>query len=157
MSSARSRGGATRPFSGGGNPGGSLFGDVEPWKTNGTSAGTRQVADLKPGLPSSSPISPVSFRGQVAFIATDLNDSVWITDGTAAGTKAITSSRCFSLMPVDDKLFMACDDPVTGQDLWASDGTEAGTRRVRDLPPGFIGDLTAAESWLYFRDDSSNV
>ena len=71
----------------------------EPWISDGTTAGTRQIADLRPGL---SPIgdaassSPERFTamGATAYFwanASGTGHDLWRTDGTAAGTTKLAS------------------------------------------------------------------
>ncbi len=63
----------------------------EPWVTDGTTAGTRLLADLVPGAEASFPglFAPLG-DGLVLFGTNDaaIGTRHWITDGTAAGTRA---------------------------------------------------------------------
>jgi ELWxxDGT repeat protein len=61
---------------------------TELWRTDGTTAGTQQVLDLRPGVQSSlAQLEAVSFGAHLYFAASGNGDTeVWRTDGTAAGT-----------------------------------------------------------------------
>jgi ELWxxDGT repeat protein len=67
-------------------PGGQGY---EPWVTDGTPGGTRQLADLCAGGCSSFPVfsAPV-IHGQVLFYA---GGNLWGTDGTAGGTRLLAT------------------------------------------------------------------
>ncbi len=120
---------------------------AEPWISDGTPGGTREILDLAPGFLSGGFASPMRTGNGVAFFG---NDGLTIprgyfglfrTDGTAAGTyrigslqfKAAPSMTC----PLGGKraLFWGWDDPH-GQELWVTDGTARGTFLVADLSPG---------------------
>lgn len=119
----------------------------EPWVTDGTSAGTRLLRDVRPGAAGSSPSQAhaVSFRGRVWFNADDgiTGSELWQTDGTPAGTRL-----AFDLVPGPDStdprplavlgertMVLTASTPATGRELCLSDGTAAGTAIV-DLTPG---------------------
>jgi ELWxxDGT repeat protein len=66
-------------------------------------------------------------------------EQLWITDGTAAGTrmvKAFAGGSIQWLTMVGAKVFFTADDGVHGSELWTSDGTAAGTVLIRDINPG---------------------
>jgi ELWxxDGT repeat protein len=69
-------------------------GDAELWTSNGNSAGTRLVKDIRAGAGASSPkdfmINPVT--GVVLFTADDgvVGDELWMTNGTADGTALVS-------------------------------------------------------------------
>jgi ELWxxDGT repeat protein len=141
----------------------------ELWISDGTEAGTYLLADLWPGtynpypgsgdMPGSS--SPVNFTelgdGRALFTATDRDrgTELWITDGTADGTRivadlwrgtsipypgadptAASSSPGNILALGDGRALFAADDGVHGRELWITDGTEAGTYLLADLWEG---------------------
>ncbi len=60
----------------------------ELWKSDGTSAGTVLVCDIRPGASSASPSSLTDVNGTLYFQANDgTNGSeLWKSDGTSAGT-----------------------------------------------------------------------
>jgi ELWxxDGT repeat protein len=126
---------------------------VEPWVTDGTTAGTRRLLDVNPGRASSSPWQFTRARGGTYFVVTSPSRQLWRTDGTEVGTVLVKdfgprpatppfhAADPFDLTPVDDTLFFTVDDGAHGRELWVTDGTENGTRLVVDLNPG------AASSW----------
>lgn len=106
------------------------------WLTDGTTAGTRAVAEL------------VDFREQAAVAGDRLIFSggpypyhePWVSDGTAAGTHQLvglrpgrqgSSPENFVSFGPSRVLFTA--ETERGVELWITDGTAAGTRLVRDV------------------------
>ena len=144
----------------------------EPWVTDGTKAGTHLLAALAPGVTSQGYQSPgltdpavrgsyFTVKGSRAedfglldpahalFSAFDPSGTLrlWITDGTAAGTRIVTTAVApynYSVpTPLGDgrALFsgMGTFPNNTGNELWVTDGTAAGTRQVTDINPGTAG------------------
>jgi len=120
----------------------------ELWSTDGTEAGTTQVADINAGPGSSSPSHFAVLNGKLLFNATDPRSGteLWTSDGTAAGTRLLADIRLgtASSSPGDrivfgDKMIFAADDGVHGNELWVTDGTSAGIRLLKDLFPGPVG------------------
>lgn len=83
-------------------------------------------------------------KGYKAFFAADNGtngEELWVTDGTAAGTKMVkdiypgaTGSNITWLTRFNDKVvFAATDSEDYGNELWISDGTEEGTYMVADI------------------------
>jgi ELWxxDGT repeat protein len=78
---------------------------------------------------------------QAFFAATDAahGEELWVTDGTAAGTKLVkdikpgeAGSDINWMARFNDQVVFAADDGG-GMELWLSDGTEAGTRLVKQI------------------------
>ncbi len=148
----------------------------ELWVTDGTEAGTRLVADVwegggsgNPGgvsylLPPSPPRGPpygpptgpggifALGDGRALFSATDpaRGTELWITDGTAAGTRLVedinrdaqgfAGSNPSHFAALDDgRVVFAADDGANGAEPWITDGTSGGTRLLRDINPGEAG------------------
>lgn len=127
---------------------------IEPWITDGTPQGTRQLADILPGPASS--LRPTStreidqkvfavFRGRAYFAAEGPGSGreLWATDGTTAGTVLVAdldpgpgSSWPEMLGVMNGRLWLCAFTPATGRELWSTDGTAAGTRLLVDLEPG---------------------
>jgi ELWxxDGT repeat protein len=114
---------------------------VEPWKSDGTEAGTVLVKDINPGSDGSLHASNFQFganvNGTVFFSADDgaIGFELWKSDGTTAGTVLVkdispgsASSDPFWLAGVNGTLFFN----AFGVQLWMSDGTTAGTVPVQD-------------------------
>lgn len=119
--------------------------DGEPWKTDGTVAGTQLIKDLNPlgG-------SRTKFFGHIGnigfFTANDgvHSDQIWRTDGTAAGTFSLATGTQYiniSSVVMNNILYFVSDDGSHGNELWRSDGTAVGTTMVKDIIPGFGGSL----------------
>ncbi|HET9766152.1 MAG TPA: ELWxxDGT repeat protein [Thermoanaerobaculia bacterium] len=103
---------------------------AELWTTDGTAAGTRLVADVAPGVASSSPRALAAGGGAVFFAAHDgvHGFELWKSDGSAAGTRLVhdiapgaASSYPTQLMVAGPRLYFAADDRVAGEELWALD------------------------------------
>lgn len=119
---------------------------TEPWRTDGTAAGTWRVADLSPGSTSSSPRGFMASGDRVYFAAIDAThgSEPWVTDGTEAGTHLLAdifpgaiSSACNFLAP-DGRggAFFSASRAAFDKGLWHTDGTAAGTERIADVDPG---------------------
>jgi len=120
----------------------------ELWRSDGTAAGTRRFADPaldpQPPVPSSPFLSTgpllASLPGMVFFNATDdsgpqLHDELWVSDGTATGTRQLTdassalSSSPASLTAGSGRVFFQTTSPTSGAtSLWSSTGTAATTQ-----------------------------
>ncbi|QDT71734.1 ELWxxDGT repeat protein [Lacipirellula limnantheis] len=115
----------------------------ELWTTDGSSAGTTMVTDLRPGAANTYIHDLVNFGGTLYFVASDdvAGAEVRKTDGTADGTvllkdirAGIGNSTPSELTVAGGKLYFTTSDPtdVVGPDinreLWVSDGSSGGTR-----------------------------
>lgn len=122
------------------------------WATDGTPAGTREVAEL-PGDAMYTELAAVS--GDRLFFTThgyeeyDQGEvALWATDGTPAGTRVLRTTQFYdggmdAWQTAGGLLFFRSGDRGRGEELWRSDGTEAGTGRVADLRPGRKGSVPA--------------
>jgi ELWxxDGT repeat protein len=145
-------------------------GDTELWVTDATTAGTRQVANIR-GQGLSSDPGPVTRLGDrlYFFAYTDgRGDELWSTDGTAAGTSLVVDAAPSvaslanpgaPLVRWGDKLYFqmigsnAYNDIVLG----VTDGTAAGTGRVFAAgsagAPKVLSTLNATPFGLAFAGD----
>ncbi|SEL42628.1 ELWxxDGT repeat-containing protein [Stigmatella aurantiaca] len=130
----------------------------ELWMSDGTPAGTRLVADLRPGAESSDPSGLTVMGGQVYFVADagSLGRELWRTDGTPAGTvpvKDIAPGTPTS-SPGNLKVFNGLLYFSANGELWRSDGTPEGTVLFKGvLSDNFRGspeNLTVAGNQLFF-------
>lgn len=121
------------------------------WVSDGTEAGTQLVLDLFPDEePYQAPYVAASAEagGFAYFVlgvyrgASDVDYSLWRTDGTAAGTVRLLPegeaqlSRYVGLTALGNQVYFAASDGIHGQELWKTDGTSAGTRMVADIAAG---------------------
>lgn len=123
---------------------------------------TALVLDIWPGIGGSSPEHLTAVGSLLFFTAEDgtRGRELWVSDGTAAGTRLVRDLRANGSSAPDHllahagALFFAADDGVHGRELWRSDGTASGTAMVRDLRTGSASSnpahLASASSGLYF-------
>jgi ELWxxDGT repeat protein len=139
----------------------------ELWKSNGTSAGTILIRDVRPSIETSTPLNLVNVNGTLFFTAFDgtTGRELWKTNGTSAGTVLVRDIRpggnnAFpgSLTNVNGTLYFTAFDDAHGVELWKSNGTSSGTILVRDILPGiknsnptYGGSLTNVNGLLFFR------
>lgn len=99
----------------------------EVWSTDGTLAGTFASLDIAPGAASSqtSDFAPVGASTLLAFSAVVPGESrsLWLTDGTAAGTQRVNGLTLTGpggrVTRSGTDLLLAADDGVHGQELYA--------------------------------------
>jgi ELWxxDGT repeat protein len=138
---------------------------TEPWRSDGTRAGTKLVREIHTGRQSatcapqgaecgtfpagSDPRSFVTI-GRTTFLVANhprYGQELWRTNGTRAGTRLVKdiqtgtgSGLAFSegsLVEFGGGLYFVAGDGKHGRELWRTDGTRAGTRMVRDIGPGW--------------------
>jgi ELWxxDGT repeat protein len=138
---------------------------TELWRTDGTTAGTILVKDIRPGSVGSLPgtfYEPTADGDVLYFQASDgvHGSELWRSDGTEAGTFLVkdvnpgTSGPVREIEIVSGIVFFTVDDGATGLELWRTDGTEQGTVLVKDIEPGPSSSLpiglTEASGRLFF-------
>lgn len=155
---------------------------LELWRSNGTSAGTRLVREIRPGLRGSEPRELTSVGNTLFFTANDgkTGRELWKSDGTSKGTTRVKdiltgfsagsplSSEPQELTRVGNTLFFTVNDGITGRELWKSDGTSKGTTLVANIAnpvvngTSYPGDssnpsgLTAVGNTLFFTADGGD-
>ncbi len=146
---------------------------TELWRTNGTPAGTHQVADIMPGAGSgmvgtrdysayTRSVGPLLY-----FAASQVGDQfearLWRTDGSGAGTVQVHPEIELEDFRSNPRLSASLGDlllfsggPVTGPggfQLYRSDGSQAGTTLVRAIDPtgsSFPHWFTTLDDQVYF-------
>lgn len=124
------------------------------WVTDGTDAGTRRVSAANPGTYNQLRWSlesqrPGVFEGQLVFsFGTDGALEPWISDGTAAGTRAlgnlqpdtsgIQGSNPSNFVVLGDRLLFSAQTDAYGREFWVSDGTPEGTQLLLDIAEGDV-------------------
>lgn len=106
------------------------------------------IADINQTRVGSSP-EKGAMLGTNAYVFSADNESqgreVWITDGTAVGTKVLkdivpgqNSSNPRNFTSGNGVVYFTANNSAgnTGDELWRTDGTEAGTFMVKDIIPG---------------------
>lgn len=143
---------------------------AELWKSDGTEAGTRLVADIEPG-PADSYARNLVVAGDGLFFLTHVwydRRMLWRTDGTEDGTVLLAgpslpkdySSASF-LTGVNESIFFAASTDSWGSELWMSDGTVEGTGLVADIWPGPLSArprpvATVRETLYFLADDGQH-
>ncbi|MCA8970087.1 MAG: hypothetical protein KDC95_09900 [Planctomycetes bacterium] len=99
----------------------------ELWITRGSAATTKLLVDIEPGSRSGGPTNFVQLGGKVYFRATNnYRSMLFETDGSAAGTRAITQVLPSSpFVRMEDALYW-----LSRSGLMRSDGTAAGTKPI---------------------------
>lgn len=130
----------------------------EIWFSDGTSAGTHQIADIAPGNVGSKPQNLSSLGSRVFFFADDIvhGSQPWITDGTAAGTYMLTNvkpaTRQFPVervWSVGDTLYAYSTKASSVPVMVATDGTANGGRIISGyVSPDFF--LPTADGRVFF-------
>jgi ELWxxDGT repeat protein len=132
------------------------------WKSDGTSAGTVLVKDVRASM-------LINSRGTLFFNGFDHahGAELWKSDGTNAGTVLVkdinpgaADAHPQSFTEMNGALFFTATGSVRGAELWKSDGTNAGTVRVADINPGAGSsepyNLTNLNGTLYFSADDGS-
>ena len=97
-------------------------------------------------------LTPVGDR--LLFVGQDAEHGfeLWVTDGTAEGTRRLRdlqpgpgSSNPDGLTALGSRVFFTADGGTNGRELWESDGTPRGTRRLTDVAPGGLSSFPFAE------------
>ncbi|MBI1320031.1 MAG: hypothetical protein GC168_13965 [Candidatus Hydrogenedens sp.] len=141
----------------------------ELWVSDGTTAGTQMVLDIRPGVGSSSPQRLNAINGVLLFNAytNDNGRELWASDGTAEGTRLLEEFVAGSGPPNDyffgaprqhvmvgNTLFFTVESDAYGVELWKSDGSPEGTQLVKDIRAGANSSnprwLTAVNGALMF-------
>lgn len=132
------------------------------YRSDGSAAGTVALAPIDDHYRQIA-FRPLGLDGKVYFTAytPELGEELWVSDGTAAGTRPFLDlregaegSRPLLLGVAAGRLFFAADDGEHGVELWSTDGVAAHTAMVADIAPGPLsawpGRPVLAGGTLYF-------
>ncbi|MCB0766324.1 MAG: T9SS type A sorting domain-containing protein [Flavobacteriales bacterium] len=143
---------------------------MEPWVSDGTTAGTRMLMDINPGSAGSLPSTFLGWQERVYFAADNgVNGyELWSTDGTTAGTVVelsidnindLESSNYFTVY--NDMIVFQGQTEASGRELWISDGTVEGTVLLADLNPGALSSsprhFAEYDGLLYFAANTPDI
>jgi ELWxxDGT repeat protein len=101
---------------------------AELWTSDGTSAGTGMVREIRPGPDGAPPSSLAAVAGRIVFSASDGEHGwePWVSDGTPQGTRMLAdiapglpSSGPQQFTLAGGLVYFSADDGVTGRELWA--------------------------------------
>jgi ELWxxDGT repeat protein len=128
------------------------------------------IQDTIPGSSSFTASSLVQLGSLAVFLGVDSpnGSELWITDGTAAGTRTIADltlgsqgngATTFSIH--NGRLYLGAADVAGGNELWSVNGAAGSLSQFRDISVGAVGStpgsLTTVGSTLYFAaTDSAN-
>src|SRR6187431_1893937 len=78
-----------------------------------------------------------------AIFVSNIDQTIWVTDGTLAGTLQLSADIKFegtlgSITFFDGKLIFTGSTPATGTEVYITDGTPGGTILVSDINPGTL-------------------
>jgi ELWxxDGT repeat protein len=107
--------------------------DLWVWDGTGSPVRVREDVDLI-----SNPIA-AGAGGRLFFVVDGGDQELWVSDGTAAGTRAISEFQPIypfqsALTPLGARVWFVANDVLHGDEIWVADGTAQGTRRVTDFP-----------------------
>jgi len=124
------------------------------WRTSGLDSGLERVADFGPN-------SGIGFFGEFRDGRTlwrggtvqNPGDYVWVSDGTAAGTRKLMKIRDITFLgdqaasseayQLGNSLYFIADDGSTGWELWETDGTVDGTKPAFETCPGTCTEIAS--------------
>lgn len=121
----------------------------ELWTSDGTTGGTQRLADELGVLTGGATPTELTASGNKLFYRFPFINDLWVTDGTAAGTRLVKGGllsplnpdgpRLFislgNFIPLDGKIIFRANSPGTEDEPWVSDGTPEGTFSL-DVTPG---------------------
>jgi len=116
----------------------------ELWRSNGTSAGTQLLKDIRPGEENSN-INFYTTIGNITYFGANDGEhgyELWKTQGTTSSTQMVKDLNPGSAGSIsgrhavlNDVLYFAANAGDKGTELYRTEGTEASTQLVKDINP----------------------
>ncbi|HEY5405965.1 MAG TPA: ELWxxDGT repeat protein [Ginsengibacter sp.] len=103
----------------------------------------------------------VPLNSNRTFLHSDIDSSIWVTDGTLAGTVQISATIKFDddFGLLNNKIIFSGSTDATGSELYISDGTPGGTMLVSDINAGTLSSsptgFALLGAFLYFTAESA--
>ena len=129
------------------------------WKSDGTIAGTRQVAQL----PEDTRVNDAAALNGTLIFST-YEHEIWASDGSDSGTRMLRDldGRNYrdddnNLTQVGSVVYFSLETSVDTRDLWKTDGTTAGTELVRErVAQRFftVENFVDVDGTLFFTEES---
>ncbi len=127
--------------------------DHEPWRTDGTVAGTTRIVDLNPNPPSRRTRDGIRLHSELLHarlpdelllgasdrFQDDTESYLWTTDGQASGTLDLGDPRIISLNDgslIGSRVIYTGVDPATGAEPWVSSGSGVAPQLLLDIASG---------------------
>ena len=125
--------------------------DGELWRSDGIDPGpgTTFLADIDPGGTGGATFLAKQAAAKLYFLAA--GPTLWVTDGTPAGTLPLLATGGFTPAMICDTLvcYFADNGPTTA--LWRTDGTVLGTTKLKDVADGNASQPILVNGVAYFR------
>lgn len=146
---------------------------TELWVSDGTSRGTKLLKNLSGGTEDGyepwDEVPMAALGDRVFFRANDglRGEELWMTDGTAAGTRLVrdmvpglVGSEPRQMTEAGGSVYFVIQDPEARDVLWKTDGTPVGTLKVLDPRTdhlaAYIGGLTSFNGRLFFTAEEAD-
>lgn len=110
----------------------------EIWSSTGDAASTT-VIDLNPGAEGVYVGESAALADRLVVTVSQASTHLWSTDGSPAGTQALTTGFAQNVRASNGRAFFAKGFGSNEREPWWTDGTPAGTREIADLEPGASG------------------
>ncbi len=139
----------------------------EIWSSDGTAAGTFQVADVCDETCLNSALIDVCFEGICFFTVvkregSSLSWEYWATAGRPGDARLLLDRPVYNRVwiPGQRRLYLMVEDQDKSIDLWVTNGTRRGTRRLFDFPVaadvGRFPEITSLAGKPFFRADDGS-
>ncbi len=106
--------------------------------------------------------SPGILNNTRAIFVSSIDSSVWVSDGTLAGTIQLSDTIKFGFGSevLNNNLIFAGSSPNCGSEIFITDGTRNGTKIIKDIFPGSTGSnpdyqMAILNGFVYFTDSTA--